>query len=161
MSQVGYEERIIIHEKVFIGATIALPFAKNSIQEEKKYPAILVIMGTGKTDRDGNEKKFQTNFYKNLSDEFVKRGFVCIRYDKRGTFETEGDYNTSGLSDLVEDAVTVLRYIRNLRYVDEKRMILCGHSEGAMIATLALEQEKAAGMILLGGAGTSLKDALL
>lgn len=40
-------------------------------------------MGTGKADRDGIEKKFQTNFYKSLSDQFVRMGFVCIQYTKK------------------------------------------------------------------------------
>ena len=149
------ENRISIKGNVSIGATISCP------DENKKYPAIVLIMGTGKTDRDGNEKSFKTDVYKNLANMFTEFGFVTVRYDKRGTFETEGDYNTAGLSDLIDDAVSVIRYTKALTYVDETRIIVCGHSEGAMIATLLSEKEDTAGLLLLGGAATSMKDALL
>lgn len=149
------EKRISIKGKVSIGATVSYP------DDSKKYPTIVLIMGTGATDRDGNEKGFRTDLYKNLSDMFTEFGFVTVRYDKRGTFETEGDYNTAGLSDLVDDAVSVIRYTKSLPYVDETRLIVCGHSEGAMIATLLSEKEDTAGLLLLGGAAISMKDALL
>lgn len=149
------EERVHIQGEVSIGATIVYQ------DKLKQQPAVVLIMGTGKADRDGNEKKFHTNFYKTLSDQFAQMGCVCVRYDKRGTFETSGDYNTSGLSDLVKDAISVIQYTKELAYVDPSRVIVCGHSEGTMIGTLASEQELLAGLILLGGAGTSLKDALL
>ena len=85
------EIRVSIKGKVSIGATVSCP------DENKKYPAIVLIMGTGTTDRDGNEKNFKTDLYKNIAKMFVEFGFVCVRYDKRGTFETTGDYKTAGL----------------------------------------------------------------
>lgn len=92
---------------------------------------------------------------------FAESGFVSVRYDKRGTYQTKGDFNTAGLNDLVEDAVSVIRYTKSLSYVDEERVIICGHSEGAMIATLLSTKEDTAGLLLLGGAATCMKDALL
>ena len=118
-------------------------------------------MGTGKTDRDGNLKNLKTDLYKNLSDFFVENGFVCARYDKRGTHESTGDYKTSGLSDLVLDAANVIKYAKNLDYIDEEKIVVCGHSEGAMIATLLTKTEEVNGIILLGGACMGLKEALL
>lgn len=149
------EKRVSIKGKVSIGATVLYP------DENKQYPAVVLIMGTGKTDRDGNEKSFITDLYKNLANMFAEFGFVCVRYDKRGTFETEGDYNTAGLCDLTDDAVSVVQYTKTLPYVDKTKIIVCGHSEGAMIATLLSEKEETAGLLLFGGAATSMKDALL
>lgn len=149
------ENRISIKGKVSIGATVSYP------DESKKYPAIVLIMGTGKTDRDGNEKGFKTDLYKNLANMFTEFGFVTVRYDKRGTFETGGSFNTAGLSDLTDDAASVIRYTRSLPYADAAKIIICGHSEGAMIATLLSAKEDTAGLLLLGGAATCMKDALL
>lgn len=149
------EERVTIEGAVSIGATISYT-DKNRIS-----PAIVLIMGTGKADRDGNQKNFCTNFYKNLAKLFAEKGFICFRYDKRGTYETGGNYNTAGLYDLTDDAIAVVRYAKSCSFVDCKRVIVCGHSEGAMIATLLSEREDAAGLILLGGAAMSMKDALL
>ena len=118
-------------------------------------------MGTGKTDRNGNEKNFKTDMYKNLANLFTEFGFVSVRYDKRGTYQTEGSYNTAGLSDLIDDAISVIHYTKSLSYVDETKLIICGHSEGAMIATLLSAKEDTAGLLLWGGAAICMKDALL
>ena len=50
------EEQVTIQGAFSIGATVA--YTDNTI----KAPAVLIIMGTGTTDRDGNLKKFKTNF---------------------------------------------------------------------------------------------------
>ncbi len=147
------EERVFIEGENKIGATISRP-------DDKKRPLVLLIMGTGKLDRDGNMKGFKTDLYKNMSDMFVNMGYVCIRYDKRGTHESGGKFNTAGLSDLVNDSASVIEYAKGLPYVDENRIIACGHSEGSMIATLLTKQTKLERIILLGGACMCLKSAM-
>lgn len=147
------EEKVLINGEHKIGATVSRP-------DDTQRPLILLIMGTGKADRDGNMKGFKTDFYKNLSDMFVNMGYVCIRYDKRGTHESTGKFNSVGLSDLVNDSASVIEYAKTLPYVDKNKIIACGHSEGAMIATLLTKQTKLERIILLGGACMCLKSAL-
>lgn len=150
------EERVLIdgEGENKIGATISYQ------DKTKKQPLVLLIMGTGKLDRDGNGFGFKSNFYKNLSDMFVKNGFVCVRYDKRGTHESTGDFSTAGVSDLVDDSARVIDYAKGLDYVDGDSVIACGHSEGAIIATLLTQQEQLDRIILLGGACMSIKHAM-
>lgn len=148
------ENEVSIQGKVSIGATVTYT------DENKKSPAVVIIMGTGKTDRDGNDKGFHTDLYKNLAKMFAELGFVAVRYDKRGTYKTDGSYNSAGLCDLTDDAISVVQYTKKLPYVDETKVIVCGHSEGTMIATLLSDIEYTTGLILLGGAGTCMKDAL-
>lgn len=147
------EERVFINGENRIGATISRP-------DDKQRPLVLLIMGTGKLDRDGNMKGFHSDFYKNMSDMFVNLGYVCIRYDKRGTHESTGKFNSTGLSDLVNDSASVIEYAKGLPYVDENKIIACGHSEGSMIATLLTKQTKLERIILLGGACMCLKSAM-
>ena len=148
------EERVIINGENKIGATIS------RLNDDKKRPLVLLIMGTGKADRDGNMKGFKTDLYKDLSDIFVKMGYVCVRYDKRGTHESTGSFIKAGVSDLVNDSASVIEYAKNLPYVDQNRIIACGHSEGAMIATLLTKQTQLDSIILLGGACMCLKSAM-
>ena len=56
------EEKVIISNDINLGATIAYR------DKNEKRPLVLLIMGTGTTDRDGNSFGFKTNLYKNLSD---------------------------------------------------------------------------------------------
>lgn len=149
------EERITITNDIKIGATISYQ------DKTSKRPLVLIIMGTGTTDRDGNTKGFHSNLYKDLSDVFVKMGCVCVRYDKRGTHESTGNYKTASLTNFVNDAANVIHYAKKLNYVDENKIIVCGHSEGAMIATLLTRIENLYGIILLGGACTGMKEAML
>lgn len=98
------EERITITNDIKIGATISYQ------DKTSKRTLVLIIMGTGTTDRDGNTKGFHSNLYKDLSDVFVKMGCVCIRYDKRGTHESTGNYKTASLTNFVNDAANVIHY---------------------------------------------------
>jgi hypothetical protein len=147
------EEEVMIDGAVRIGATVAYG------SKEGKSPAIVIVMGTGTLDRDGNGKGFNLNIYRDLAKSFADWGFVSLRYDKRGTHKSEGDFKTAGLSDLVDDAISVVRYAKSLPFVDADKVIVCGHSEGAMVSTLLTGKEDVAGLILLGGAGTCLRDA--
>lgn len=151
------EERITISTDINIGATIAYQ------DKNEKRPLVLLIAGTGSLDRDGNSIGFKSNIYKELSDMFVEMGYVCIRYDKRGTHESKGKGLSFGLSDLVNDAANIIHYAKKLDYVDEEKVVVCGHSEGAMIATLLTKNEDLdlKGIILLAGACMSLKDAMM
>ena len=71
------EEKVIISNDINLGATIAYK------DKKEKRPLVLLISGTGSSDRDGNNLGFKSNIYKDLSDIFVEIGYVCIRYDKR------------------------------------------------------------------------------
>lgn len=151
------EEKVIISKDINIGATIAYK------DKKEKRPLVLLISGTGSSDRDGNSLGFKSNIYKELSDMFVQIGYVCIRYDKRGTHESKGSGLNFGLSDLVNDAANIIHYAKKLDYVDEEKVIVCGHSEGAMITTLLTKDKNLdlKGIILLSGACMSLKDAMM
>ena len=151
------EEKVIISNDINLGATIAYR------DQNEKRPLVLLIAGTGSSDRDGNNLGFKSNIYKELSDLFVEMGYVCIRYDKRGTHESKGSGLNFGLSDLVNDAANIIHYSKKLDYVDEEKVVVCGHSEGAMIATLLTKYEDLdlKGIILLSGACMSLKDAMM
>lgn len=148
------EYETVIQSEVCLAASVTRP------SEDDGLPAIVVLPGTGKTDRDGNGGRFRTDFYRNLCLGFSDTGFVTVRYDKRGCHGSGGKA-LCGFDDLVSDALSVIRYTKNLPYVDSERIIVCGHSEGGMIATVLSETEKTAGMILLGSAGSNLEDALL
>ncbi len=149
------EEKVIVNSTFNLAATLTIPENRN-----RKMPAVVLISGTGPADRDGNMPRFSSNIYKALSDFFAGQGFVTIRYDKRGVGESKGIHNETGFYDLVDDVIANVNYLENLDFVDKDKIILCGHSEGAMIATIASTRHQVAGMILLAGAGTTLRSAL-
>lgn len=150
------EERIKVPAEFSLGTTIAYP------DKDEKRPLVLLIAGTGSLDRDGNGSGLKLNLYKDLSDYFVEQGCVCVRYDKRGTHESKGRgaIASMSLTTLVDDAKAIIDYCKELPFVDKDRVIVCGHSEGAMVGTILTEKMDLDGLILLGGAGVSLREAM-
>lgn len=68
-------------------------------------------------------------------------GMATFRYDKRGCGKSEGDFNTTGLFDLVDDARMALRWLRSLPEIDSERVGVLGQSEGAIIAQILAAED--------------------
>lgn len=135
-----------------LSGTLEVPLLKKD-----KYPAILIIGGTGPGDRDGNMPMFKSNIYKYLAQAFQKKGIISLRYDKRKP-TTSSEVVT--LEQLLLDAHAAYIYLKSHPLVDSDKIYLLGHSEGTIISTLLLEEENPTGMILLSGAGSNLKVAM-
>ena len=120
------------------------------------WPAVLLIAGSGPTDRDGNNALLPAAIdnLKGLAHGLAARGFASLRYDKRGV----GGSIYPGLSEealrfeqLVDDAVLLARHLAGHERV--RWVSLVGHSEGALIAALAAAEAQAQGVVSIAGAG--------
>ncbi|WP_199426637.1 alpha/beta hydrolase family protein [Thermaerobacillus caldiproteolyticus] len=126
--------------------------------KKQNYPAVLILSGSGPLNRDGNDAKgkLQLNLYKQLASFITSLGFITLRYDKRGIGESEGDYFSAGMWDLVHDAKSAVQFLKNHPSVDDQRIIVLGHSEGTTLAVALNTIERIHGLILLSGAGERL-----
>ena len=141
-------------------------------------PAILIINGSGPIDRDGNvpSMKMQFNTSNRFADHMSARSadkpIAVLCYDKRGVGKSviKGDkdlFYRTGLYDIVSDAVEAVRYLENHPRIDSKKIVVLGHSEGAIIMPLVCQGitdnglEPPIGCIFYGGFGDNLKDAIL
>lgn len=155
MSVSFVEEKVTVSGKYALKGTMTIPAG-----DEGKYPAVLIISGSGKITRDGNAgKKINFNIYRELAESIAKLGFVTLRYDKRGVGESEGNYLETGLWDLVDDVRANIGFLKSHPTVDPEKIILLGHSEGCMLATITNSRYPVDGLILLAGAAETLKDA--
>jgi pimeloyl-ACP methyl ester carboxylesterase len=133
-----------------ISGTLAVP--KNV---SGKVPVVLIIAGSGPTDRDGNGQKgtFNGNTYKMLANALGKSGIASLRYDKRmvGQSVTGTKEKELRFEDFVDDAVGMI----NLLNDDQRfsKVIVLGHSEGALVGMLAVKGQPASGYISVAGAG--------
>ncbi|MGG3562491.1 alpha/beta hydrolase [Neobacillus rhizosphaerae] len=150
------EKEISIQSKVALKGTLSMPETKSV-----KSPAILIIVGSGKLDRNGKvNKKLDLKLYRQLAEFLTSIGYITLRYDKRGVGESEGDFLTTGLWDLVDDAQAAVQFLKNLPEVDSKSVIVLGHSEGCTIGTAVAAREDLGGLILLSGAVERISEAL-
>ena len=147
---------VTIQSKVALKGTLSFPDCRTT-----KGPAVLIIPGTGKLDRNGRvNKKIDLKLYRQLAELLSSMGYICLRYDKRGVAGSEGDYYKTGLWDLVDDARAGVQHLKNLPEVDSEKVIVLGHSEGSMLGTAVAAREELAGLILLAGAIENLNDVL-
>lgn len=147
------EKEVIIQGEFPLSGTLTIPKI-----ERDTYPAILILSGSGKGDRDGNFNKLNLNIYKDLAEFLTENGFITLRYDKRGTHKSGGNYFETGLKELIDDAIFALQYLQNVEQVDRKKVFILGHSEGALIAPAILQKVNVSGLILLAGAARSSKE---
>ena len=124
------------------------------------YPAILIISGSGKGDRDGNIKQLKMNMYKDLAGFFTSKGLITLRYDKRGTYQSGGNFLETGFNDLINDAAECIKFLQSHPKVNKEKILILGHSEGALIAPAVHHKVPVSGIILLAGGAESSKDLM-
>jgi len=122
-------------------------------KSDNPVPVVLILAGSGPSDRDGNNPDGGRNdSLKRLAWVLAKHNIASVRYDKRGvaaSFAATPDERNLSVEAYVNDAVAWSQKLKN----DPRfgPLILLGHSEGALIATLAAPRADAAALISLSG----------
>ena len=122
-------------------------------KSDTPVPVVLIISGSGPTDRDGNNPDGGRNdSLKRLAWVLAKHNIASVRYDKRGvaaSLAATPDERNLTLDAYVSDAQAWGRKLKDDPRFD--KLILLGHSEGALIASLAAPSVDAAAVISLSG----------
>jgi pimeloyl-ACP methyl ester carboxylesterase len=144
-------------------ASATPPAAEKGKPKEKpaKLPAIVLVAGSGLVDRD--ETVAGIPIFAQLANSLADAGYLVVRYDKRGVGQSGGRMEAAGLTDYAEDLRAVIRYLTDKRKdVDENRIAVAGHSEGAAIAMLAAQRDKnIRALVLMAGPGTTGAELIL
>lgn len=123
-------------------------------QTGKTVDAVLIIAGSGPTDRNGNSRLLpgKNNSLKMLADSLYANGIASLRYDKRGIGESSKVKETDVRFDMyINDAVQWIEFLRRDKHFS--KIIIAGHSEGSLIGMIAAERAHADKFISLCGAG--------
>ena len=127
-------------------------------------PVVLIIAGSGPTDRDGNSRALpgSNNSLKMLARGLAERGIASLRYDKRGIGSSQSAMTKEQdlrFDHFVDDAAGWIRQLRsNPRF---STITVVGHSEGSLIGMIAARNAGADGFASLEGAGRNAKDILV
>ena len=121
---------------------------------ENQPPLAILIAGSGPTDRDGNQAQLKNNSLKYLAEGLAQKGIATFRYDKRviaqinkATVQEE----KMTFEDEVNDALLVINHFKD-KY---KKIILIGHSEGALVGLLVAQKVVVSKFVSISGAGNS------
>jgi len=125
-------------------------------------PVALLIAGSGPTDRNGNNPAGRNDSLRRLAQALAQRGIASVRYDKRGvaaSLAAAPDERTLSVEGYVADAIAWGHMLgKDPRF---SRLVLVGHSEGALIASLAAAQAGAAALVSIAGSGRPVDQVLL
>lgn len=127
----------------------------NPASGAKNDVAALLIAGSGPTDRNGNSRAaaMSVNIYYLLAQTLQSDGIASLRYDKRGIGNSPDTTPEEELrlEDYIADAAAWVVWLRGHGFA---RVVLIGHSEGALIALqVAADDPAVAGVVTLAGAG--------
>jgi pimeloyl-ACP methyl ester carboxylesterase len=140
-----------------LAGTLAMPAGASG-----PVPVVLIIAGSGPTDRDGNNPLgVRSDLYRKLAWGLAARGIASVRYDKRGVGASTFMGNASAVTfdDFAADASEGARALAADRRFS--KVVLIGHSEGAGLATHAANRgAPVAGVVMMAGMGRSISTLL-
>lgn len=150
------EEKSITINTCEIKGTVLLPK-----KIKGKIPIVIIIAGSGPTDRDGNSPTMKNNSLKTMAEELCLNGTASFRYDKRmiaKSIDTTIKEIDLRFETYINDAVEIVNYIKKDQRFSS--VIIAGHSEGSLIGMIAAQQTKPDKYISLAGVGVSADEIL-
>lgn len=140
-----------------LAATVTMP---PQVAGRLRRPAVVLIAGSGRADREARVAGIP--IFTQLAGALAERGFIVIRYDKRGVGQSGGRDERATIQDYADDALAVVKWLDKRRDVDDDRITLAGHSEGGAVAMIAAAREKdVASLVLMAAPGTRGADFVL
>jgi len=131
--------------------------------EGPKGPVVLILAGSGPTDRDGdNRLGVKGATYRLLAEGLAAQGVTTVRVDKRGMFASgtaAADPNAVTVEDLARDAHDWATKIR--AETGAPCVWLLGHSEGSLVALIAAQTPRdICGLVLAAAPGRRLSEVI-
>ncbi|WP_426266246.1 alpha/beta hydrolase [Sphingomonas sp. LHG3443-2] len=127
----------------------------------KAKATMLLIPGSGPTDRDGNNPiGVKAAPYRKLAEALVTRGVATLRIDKRGMFGSAGagNPNEATFADYDGDVRAWVDTAR--RRTGQKCVWVAGHSEGGLVALRAAAEPNVCGIVLIATPGERMGDTI-
>ena len=127
-------------------------------------PVVLIIAGSGPTDRNGNNlflPAAQSSSYQQLAEGLAANGIASLRYDKRGTGESKQVKSSAALTidDFISDAQACIDHLQRSNKFSSVSVI--GHSEGGMIGLQLAQYTDLKCLIALSTPGETMDKVLL
>lgn len=109
---------------------------------EGPFPAVIFHHGFNV------EKVGLMRLHELFSRECVKAGFACIRFDFYGLGESDGDFSDMTIGTELEESEAIYRWTCGQTYIDCERVILSGHSMGALVASIVAPKVQPKALLL-------------
>ncbi|WP_372792378.1 alpha/beta hydrolase family protein [Lutibacter sp.] len=140
---------------VTINGTLLKP---NSLE---KSALVILIPGSGPTDRNGNNVAMKNNSLKFLAEGLSLNNIATYRFDKSVLSYTKEDkkkVESLTFNVFIEEAKSVIQYFKNSN--NYSKIIVAGHSQGSLVGILA-SANNIDGFISIAGAGRTIDEILV
>lgn len=140
-------------DSIVLAGTLTLPKAIVN------PPVAILINGSGAHDRDCNIMGHKSFWV--IADYLTNSGIAVLRYDERGTAQSQGDFSTATTFDLAKDVEAGINFLKSRTDIDASKIGLIGHSEGGLIAPIvASTNTNVAFIVMLAGTGVNGQEVL-
>ena len=154
IGDVTVKELNIPSVKITVNGTLIMP---NKVIKPK---LVIIIPGSGPTDRNGNQGQLQTNATKYLAEALGTKGIASYRYDKSAiALSKQKDFKEENVTfdAFITDAKAVVSYFKK----DDRfsKIVVAGHSQGSLVGMEVANFADA--YISLDGAGRPIDQILI
>ncbi|MGI8543159.1 MAG: alpha/beta hydrolase family protein [Aridibacter sp.] len=131
---------------VKLGGTVFIP-------NQETTKAIVLVHGSGGQDRNG-----YASIIRLLADFIAKQGVIVLTYDKQGVGDSEGNWANQNFTELAQDSISGIDYLKSRKDLNLKKIGLGGSSQAGWIIAKAVEQSDEIDFaLLIGAAGSGVK----
>jgi dienelactone hydrolase len=145
--QSGYQEHRVefYNGDVKLAGSLLLPIS------EKPLPAVVFVHGAGRQTREQ---------YRKQGEYFVSQGIAALIYDKRGTGQSGGAYESrKPYENLVNDALAGVALLKQRHEIEPSQIGIWGLSQGGAISATAASRSKDIHFIV--AVGVEVADGML
>lgn len=129
------------NQDVALAGSLILP------RSEEPVPAVVFVHGAGRQTRES---------YRELGEYFASQGIAALIYDKRGTGQSGGAYEShEPYENLVNDALAAVSFLKQHRDIESSRIGIWGLSQGAYISAAAASRSTNLKFIVVVGASVA------
>lgn len=122
---------------------------------EGPFPVAVVIYGSGESKRD-------SKWYLTIAEHLSSNGIAVLLPDKRGSEKSEGDWKTSGFTDLADDTIGAIEFIKSQKQFDYSYIGIIGMSQGGWIAPIVASKSKDVSFVVnMSGPSTTTDEQIL
>lgn len=115
------------------------------ILREERSPLVILVSGSGSENRDLNIGGFET--FQELANNLYDEGYSSFRYDDPGTGESAGEADVT-LPEMSADLMKIIEYLRNQNAENISGVVLLGHNQGGLVASMAADKSSVDAVIL-------------
>lgn len=160
---------LLLFPALAVADPVRIPGPQGPLEAEQIFlkgaaHAVVIVPGSGPTDRDGNSLQtgLSTDSYKLLAEGLAEHGIASLRIDKRGFYGSAGaivDPNDVTIEAYAEDVRNWVTHAASLAPC----VWIAGHSEGGLVALVAAQDapDSLCGLILLAAPGRPIGQLMI